>query len=445
MKCKYLSVIFLLLLTAGGLQAQKDFTLPECIDFSLQNHRSVELYRNNIQIAREQSTQALSIYLPQVNGMASAVDNLKLATVIIPAGVLSPKQMAVQFGQKYNNNLVVDLTQTLYDQSKIYGIKAAKPYMKLADIQNSQNQETLIYSVAQAFFQVLVYQELENKLRKNISTYEGLLKIAELQYAKGVVLQTDIKRITVALNAARFQLNETINQQKLSVSQLKNAMGFPLDSVMQISNTLNLSSYTGLPEKSMFNRDSLTEFGITKANTELQKINYQAKKAAFIPSINSSARWGNQAYGQIFSKSFDTWYDYSYIGLSINVPIFSGLRRKSQVSESRLNYLNSEINMDLTVRNLQLRYENANKELLTSYDNWQNARNNFELAESIYSSTSLAYQKGAASLTDFLSDDNAVKNAQTNYVNGLYSLMISRLNLEKSKGTLFSFYQQLKQ
>ncbi len=101
--------------------------------------------------------------------------------------------------------------------------------------------------------------------------------------------------------------------------------------------------------------------------------------------------------------------------------------------------------MDLTARNLQMRFENANKELLTSYDNLQNTRNNFELAESIYSSTQLAYQKGTASLTDFLSDDNAVKNAQTNYVNSLYALMISRLNYEKSKGTLFSFYQQLKQ
>ena len=445
MKCKYLSVICFLFLTAGGLQAQKDFSLPECIAYSLNNHRSVELYRNNVQIAKEQSMQALSIYLPQVNGLASAVDNLKLATIIIPAGVLSPKQMAVQFGQKYNNNLVLDATQTVYDQAKIYGIKAAKPYMKLAHVQNSQNQETLIYNTAQAYFQVLVYQELENKLRKNISTYESLLKISELQLAKGVVLQTDIRRITVALNAARYQLTETITQQNLSVNLLKNAMGFPLDSVLQVNSTINLSSYTAMPEKSMFNRDSLNEFGMSKANAELQRINYQAKKASFIPSINTSARWGNQAYNQSFSKSFDTWYDYSYIGLSINVPIFSGLRRKSQVSESKLNYLNAEINMDLTARNLQMRFENANKELLTSYDNLQNTRNNFELAESIYSSTQLAYQKGTASLTDFLSDDNAVKNAQTNYVNSLYALMISRLNYEKSKGTLFSFYQQLKQ
>jgi len=81
---------------------------------------------------------------------------------------------------------------------------------------------------------------------------------------------------------------------------------------------------------------------------------------------------------------------------------------------------------------------------LTSHNSFLSNKDNLDLAKKIFDKTNLNYQKGAVSLTDFLNDDTAYKNAQSNYINSLFSYMIARLDYEKAKGTLYSFYNQLK-
>ena len=173
-------------------------------------------------------------------------------------------------------------------------------------------------------------------------------------------------------------------------------------------------------------------------------INYQNKKATFLPTVNSFARFGNQAYDKSFSSSFDKWKNYSYIGFSVNIPILTGLRRTSQVKESKIAYLNASTNLELAQNSYQLRFQNVEKCLLSSYNSCLNNADNLELAQKIYNKTNLSYQKGSVPLSDYLNDDNALKNAQTNYINSRFSYMMSRLEYEKAKGTLFTFYNQLK-
>jgi len=54
------------------------------------------------------------------------------------------------------------------------------------------------------------------------------------------------------------------------------------------------------------------------------------------------------------------------------------------------------------------------------------------------------YQRGVASLTDYLNDDTAYKTAQGNYINSLYNLMISQLNYQKSLGSLPRYIDNIK-
>lgn len=437
-------VIVFLLINTAYLQAQKTYTLQECIEFSLQHHASVEVYQNNIQIAKEQKSQATSLYLPQANGSFSFTDNLKMQTTIIPAGILGPKEMEMQFGKQYNNNATIDITQTIYDQSKINNIKAGKTNVKIAQLQDKQNTELLIYNTAQAYFQVLIYKEYESKLLDNVQTYSQLSQILELQLKKGVALETDFERIKVSLKSTEYQLNEVSTQRKNALNNLKYAMGLPLDAALSITDSVNYEKNVNFPEITTFALDSLSDYSINKTSVDLQKINYQNKKTAFLPTVNTIARLGNQAYDETFSKSFDKWKAYSYIDVSVNVPIFSSLRRSSQVKESKLAYTNACSNLELVQKSYQLRFQNAGKSLLTAYNSFLSNKDNLDLARKIFNKTNLNYQKGTVPLIDFLNDDTAYKNAQTNYINSLFSYMITRLDYEKSKGTLFSFYNQLK-
>jgi len=443
MQIKY--ILFITFLTVGLMKsdAQSSYSLTDCIQYSLTHHMSARIYGNNVKMAKEQSKQTIATYLLQINNSVQFINNLKLATTVIPAGVVSKEPLDVQFGQKYNANLSVDVSQTIYDQAKIDALRANKPNLEIASLQNKQNQETLIYNTAMAYFQVLICKELEDKLNSTQDTYRNLLKIVNLQVKKGVAIPTDADRLQVSINAITYQLNETKEQETIAYNTLKNAMGFPLDSTIEITDTLHFDSYLSLPFHQPMISDSLFDYRINQENVTLQKLNYQSKIAAFLPTINAIGHWGYQAYNNSLSHTFDAWHNNSYVGVALILPLNSFWKKSSQIHESKLSYENAQLTLKLSEQNYRLRYENAQKELLTAYNAYLDNKNNLALAKRVLNNTDLGYQKGTATLSDFLNDDNVYKNAQTEYISSLYSYMSARLDYEKAKGTLFSFYHQL--
>lgn len=77
----------------------------------------------------------------------------------------------MQFGKKYNSNIYGEITQTIYNQPAIYNIKSSQVNIKIADLQQIQNSESIIFNTAQAYFQVLVYKEYKAKLQEIIQSY----------------------------------------------------------------------------------------------------------------------------------------------------------------------------------------------------------------------------------------------------------------------------------
>src|SRR5690606_30377447 len=126
------------------------------------------------------------------------------------------------------------------------------------------------------------------------------------------------------------------------------------------------------------------------------------KRAQALPTISAYARYGANAFGNEFRTTFDNWYDYSSVGLKLNVPIFSGLRRVSQIKQSELNLNISRQNLIINSRAYELQLQNAQAKLTTSYLTLQSNRENMTLANEVYEMTALQYQSGTIGLSDFL-------------------------------------------
>jgi outer membrane protein len=433
----------LLTLTVSQTMAQQNFTLKQCIDYSLTNHLSNQVYQNNVEIAHQQGREALSGYLPQVNGSATFDYNIKRQTTIIPAGPFSPTETRLQFGQPFLTTPSVQMDQVIYDQSLLYGIKANKPNKEISDLSLKQNQEVLIYNTTSAYVEAMIYSEKIRILSINEGKYKELLTIKKLQYDKGVATQIDYNRILVAYKniVAEKTLAET--NRELSINKLKDAMGMTLQESLTIDDSLD---YAGLiPESNPENFDvkSLYTYRINAQKIRLQEIDVQRKKAAFIPTMNAYARYGAQAYGTEFSTAFDRWFDYSTIGLKLNIPIFSGFRKDAQLKQSQLTLLNNKQNFIINNNTLQLQYMNSTTQLQKSYSDVTNNKENLDLAEEVFEITNLEYQKGTVTITDLLNAEYSLKEAQNNYITSILNLFASTLNNEKAKGTLIPFAEKL--
>src|SRR6476620_3305121 len=127
-KLKTSILVAAVFIAAGSFaQSDKPLSLKECIDFTLKNNPTTLIYENQIRITEQQKMEALSGYLPQVNGSVAFDDNIKRQVTVIPAGTFGPTDSKLQFGNQYNTNPILQADQTIVDVSMMQGIKAAKP------------------------------------------------------------------------------------------------------------------------------------------------------------------------------------------------------------------------------------------------------------------------------------------------------------------------------
>jgi outer membrane protein TolC len=154
------------------------------------------------------------------------------------------------------------------------------------------------------------------------------------------------------------------------------------------------------------------------------------------------ARYGGQSFGNEFDSSFGKWFDFSTIGLKVNIPMFSGYRKSSQLKQAEISLLNAKANYKLMSDNLSMLYHNSSAQLQKSQSDLGINRENLTFAKTVLESTTVEYEKGVATLSDLLNSDYSFKEAQSNYMTSLINVLSSRLEYEKSKGSLKSYINQ---
>lgn len=435
-----------ILAASTGARSQENptvFNLKTSIEYSLKNNPSSTIFNNEVEIARFKNKEGLSGYLPQVNASGTIDYNAKLQTSIIPAGIFGPEETRIQMGQKHVNGVNVQLDQKIYDQSALIALKGMGANSELARIKVLKNNEDLIYQTATAYYQVLILNEQEKLLKENEKQYTDLLKILKLQFEKGVIKKIDYDRTRVGLNNITSQITLVQTNRKLALNKLKIAIGMPIENSLEIEHNLNYEAEVTMPVEATYDVTKRLDYMIQDQNILLQEIQMKSMKTAFLPTVSAYARYGANSFGTEFGPSFNNWFDYSAIGLKINVPLFNGLRTHSQYKMSELNLANLKETSKQNIQNYKLENENANTQLFSSYTSLSTNKDNMQLAKEVYDASNLEYREGQASLTDFLNSDYSYKEAQSNYINSLLNYLSSRLDYEKSKGTLTNYINQL--
>ncbi|NOU46369.1 MAG: TolC family protein [Bacteroidales bacterium] len=437
--------ILLLSITANAQHDSLPFTLKNCIEYSFTNNANITIYGNEVEIAKNKKAELLSNLLPQINGSVSFDDNLKRQTTIFPAnsfGQGSPESR-MQIGSQFTSNGTVQIDQTIFDQSIFLAIGITQVSSRIAELKVIQNKEDLIYNTATAYYQVLAIVEQKNLLMENIKKYNDLLAIIALQYEKGLAKKIDFDRLRVNVNNLTSQITILATNEKLALNQLKNTMGMNLNDTLLISNSLKATLNLSQPQSEILELNNKIEYKILNENIIIQELEVLRKKSAYLPSLSGYARFGTQALSDDFNSATDKWDGFSSIGLKLSVPIFSGFRRMSQVNQSILSTSNAKENRKLIMQNFQLQFQNSGTKLLSSYTSLINNKENLALAKDVMESVQLQYQKGTASLSDFLNSDYSYKEAQSNYIISLLNFLSGKLDYEKAQGTLSNYFQQL--
>ncbi|OFY74557.1 MAG: hypothetical protein A2265_04645 [Bacteroidetes bacterium RIFOXYA12_FULL_33_9] len=431
--------------------AQKPLTLKECISYSLSNNSNIKIANYNVDISQKKITEQLGNYLPQINVSGELDDNLKLTTQLMPAEMMGGTPgtyFPVKFGNKYSMSGGVQLTQKLYDPTSLLMIKTAKINNNISELNQQKTSEHTAYNISLVYYQALIIQMQINVLKSTLLASEKSLNSIELKYHNGMAKKIDVDKIRVSYNNTTSQLEQAELSYSQSLNTLKYNMGMPMDSTIVLTDTTIDESWDIFISDTLtkFQIDNVFDYQLKKANLSLMQMDKRTKVSAFMPSLSFFGNYNFNAMRQEFTF-FDAdkdWYPSSGIGIKLTIPIFDGLQRNSRLAQSKINIkianenlLFAEQTIKVDISNYEMQYKNA-------LDNINREKENLDLAESVYKNTQLEYQQGTGSTLDLIQSESSYMVAQNTYFNKLLNLYIALIELEKAKGSLTSFINNLK-
>lgn len=448
MKLTFKTLLLAATLASGaGAYAQESFTLKESIAYGLKHNRSITIYNNNRLQAEQKAREALSTYLPQVNVNAGLDDNLKLPVTVIPAGTFGPGTPAqkVSFGTQYNSTHSVQLDQPIYNQAAITGLKARKPNIELAALNEELNRQGVIYNIATAYYKIIITQKQLDLLEDNKERMEKTLAIAQLRAKEGVSKKIDVKQVQVNLNNTESQISVTRNSYELALNTLKFHLGKAMTEELLLSDTAKwLNPKTVLAGGAPgFDYKKTIDYRLNQTQLSLLDINRKNIRDGRYPTLAFYARYGANGFGNNIGAAYSSLYDFAVVGLKFNWNLFTGFRRDAQYKMADIDYKNAEENLKLSEEQQTLTYQNAGLAYNRAQSTIVTNKANMDLANEVYANVSTQHKEGIATLTDLLNAENSYQQAQNNYIQSLLDFYLAEIELKRANGTLDEYFEQL--
>ena len=451
LKKMVLGSVFLTLAASKAVaQDSSGLQLKDALYYALSHYAEAKKARLDLENANYQIDEVRSRALPQVSGSGGLNYNPLLQMSALP-GELNPtnpgQTMLIAFGQKWNANLGVSLTQNLFDQSVFTGLKAAKSTREFYQLNSQLTEEKVMEQVATAYYQVWVQQQQIANVDSNIRTAEQVRLVIMGQFENGLGKKIDVDRLDVKLINLNSQRMQLLNALALYENQLKFFIGMPISEPLKVANRTTLENGVTLADLAdPLLTDSRTEMKVLRKQEELLNYKKQSVMAEYYPTLSLSANYSYQGLSNSFPifKGMDkgaNWFDVSTIGLNLKVPIFNGKATRSRLNQADVELKKLKQDQVLATQNLNLEYENARTQIRNALIFLNNQQKNIELAQKVLDNTRNNYREGLAPLTDLLDAQNALYDAQNAYNVSQLDLRVAEIKLLKAKGELNKLVQ----
>jgi outer membrane protein len=293
-------------------------------------------------------------------------------------------------------------------------------------------------SVTKAFYDVLATMQQIKVGQGDVNRLKLSLKTAYDQYQGGIVDKTDYKRAAISLNNTQATLKSNQELLKYKLEYLKMLMGYPIHGDLQIVyDTLQMENEIAIDTTALeVDYANRIEFKQYQTQHKLQEANIKYNQWSYLPTLSAYAYYINYFYNNNFDELYKQNFPNSYIGASLTWPIFQGGKRSANIKQQKwvLKRLDLDIvNLKNSMNSQYTQALSAYKANLTTY---QALKQNVETAKEVYDIIQLQYKSGVKTYLEVITAETDLRNAQINYFNSLYSVLASKIDLQKALGQI---------
>lgn len=382
-------------------------------------------------IAQEGVVQTRSALLPQINGSVgwNKSDSEQSFNV-------GPSDISESTSQSINARL----NQSIYNYGNYTRLSSSQARAQQSDAELAAANNNLIIRVAEAYFNVLTAVDGLFASRAEEKAVKRQLDQAEKRLEVGLAPITDVHEAKARYDSARAN---TI----LSGNILIDAR----EKLIEITGTQNTNAIKGLPDdflpraESRKSLDELVAEALSKNPTVMARENALAAaekdvKSAYsghLPYLDGYVNYGEDKLLDGESAAFSpTDRTSTNVGVSLVVPIFSGLNTQSRVREaiSRRDIAADEL--EQTKRSITRQVRNADRNLEFGLAEVEARRLAVVSAKSAVEAGEVGMEVGTRTIVDVLIAQQQLSLAIREYSLSRHNYLVNTLKLKQADGSL---------
>jgi outer membrane protein len=422
----------------GAEESPRTYSLKEAREYAVRNNYDARKSELEIAAAKKRIRETVGVGLPQVNSSLGYINNLELATILIPNFFEGKpeEKIPVQFGTQHNASLNLQVQQLVFNGSYFIGLQASRIYSSLAEEGHERTQMDVIETVSQTYYLILVSQESEKIIRGNLENLEKTLYEIRERYKEGFLEETDADVIQISVTALKNSLQNLLKQTETAYELLKFQMGIDLDEDIALTDRLeDIVTAADIDEAlaGEFDLEQNIDYRLIQTQEKLAELNLKNEKSKYWPTVAAFYSISFNAFRDKFDyfNLGGNWYRTQTIGVNINWPLFKSGAQKAKVQQAAIALEQAQNTTRQVSEGLLLEEARAKNVLSSALENYRNLRDNMDLAKKVYDKTLVKYQEGLASSTDLTQANDRFLAAEANYIQALAELLNAKNKLDR--------------
>ena len=401
--------------------ATLNLSLAQAQDYAVETNRSLKNASLAVQKAYAQRWQTIASMLPSAD---------------LSWGYTSMMGYKMNFGgmpieMPDNGTLGITAAVGINGQA-IVGALLNNVAIDMQKLNLQQSEDNLRANVKTSYASVLVLQNVVTLLENSLANIERMAEMTQRSVDVGAAEQTTADLIKVRVNTLKNNINANLRSTQLALNALKVLLDVPAETELVLTSTLEdfLSAEAVLKLLGYdFALENNLNYQLLEKNVELAKKNVHMAGWAYGPTVALAYQYSQKDY--FGKKEGLNMTPPNAISLNISMPLWSSGKRAAGVVEKKIALEEARNTFAETANNLGIQNEQLRYNLQNGYETYMNEKDNMEVTQRVFESTTNKFNQGTASNLDLVNASNDLISAQSSYVQAVLTLVNAQVELEK--------------
>jgi outer membrane protein len=401
---------------------------------------------NRAKADRDAAFEGISIsrasLLPLISGAIGYTDGSRESNPQISGPSDDDPNAPVVFGNFSQDSTTLDMSLSLgmsiYDHRNWIALNRAEKVAQQSDTNFALSKQDLILRTTDAYLAILRAKDSLTFVQAEKRAIERQLEQTKQRFNVGLTAITDVHEAQANFDNTVAQEIITENVVELRLEQMREITGKYHDNISVLNTEIfsaSRPSPEGVDNWLKIAEEKNLDLMVRNIAKNIAKEDIASARAGHYPTLSLSGRYGKTIDEEVNGLSFPST-DSNSIGLTLNVPIYSGGSVNAQTAQARYRFVAASEDLELAYRSTVRSVRSAYNDVIAATSTIRALQQAVVSADSALKATEAGFDVGTRTIVDVLNSTRNQFDARQRLASARYDLISAILDLKRASGNL---------